>query len=355
MIRKLKKVKLTDIIVVIVLIAGIFITTAFLVLITGYRSINDDKKVLVSGSNADGENKDTAIVYNRNTYAYKKGITNILILGIDGEGNLYDGHSSGDMGQSDAIYLMSIDSVNKKISLIGIPRDTMTSVSFYEKDGTLKSVGTAHIAVQYAYGKDIKDSVNLISGAVSSLLYNIQIDRVVVLSINSIAIINDAIGGVDVTIENDFTDESGEVLEESFIKGNTVHLMGDSARIFVQERDCNVNGSAMDRLSRQEQYFSAFIPKAKSVITKDIKTDIGIYNTLKSKGMLYTDMSFAEIMHIFMEVSKCGFISDDIKTVAGNVMQGKVMQGKQFEEYYPDYEKLRAMVMETFYTEVTGY
>lgn len=53
------------------------------------------------------------------------------------------------------------------------------------------------------------------------------------LSINSIGIINDAIGGVDVTIENDFTDESGEILEESFIKGNTVHLEG------VRENFCS--------------------------------------------------------------------------------------------------------------------
>lgn len=139
----------------------------------------------------------------------------------------------------------------------------MTSVRFFDQDGSLTTVNTAQIAVQYAFGSDIDDSLNLTANAVSKLLYNVSIDRVMALSINSIGIINDAIGGVDVTIENDFTDESGEILEESFIKGNTVHLEGDSARIFVQERDCNIAGSAMDRLSRQEQYFEKFIPKAK--------------------------------------------------------------------------------------------
>ena len=51
-------------------------------------------------------------------------------------------------------------------------------------------------------------------------MYNIPIDRVCVFNCEAIGVINDAVGGVEVTIENDFTDESGEVLEPEFYKGN---------------------------------------------------------------------------------------------------------------------------------------
>ena len=38
-------------------------------------------------------------------------------------------------------------------------------------------------------------------------MYNIPIDRVCVFNCEAIGVINDAVGGVEVTIENDFTDE----------------------------------------------------------------------------------------------------------------------------------------------------
>lgn len=343
-----KKLKIIiNIVAVVILLAGVLTSLMYSILITGAKNMDSDSKKLVSGSNSDSESVETAVVYNRNTYAYKKGLINILVLGIDGEGNLYDGHTAGNMGQSNAIYLLSIDTINKKISVIGIPRDTMTSVRFFDQDGSLTTVNTAQIAVQYAFGSDIDDSLNLTANAVSKLLYNVSIDRVMALSINSIGIINDAIGGVDVTIENDFTDESGEILEESFIKGNTVHLEGDSARIFVQERDCNIAGSAMDRLSRQEQYFEKFIPKAKKAVKRNVFLGIDICNKLDKKGMMYTDMSMSEIAYVISEVLKCDFSFDEIKTISG-----KIKYGKQYEEYHVDFEKLRQMVMDTFYEKI---
>lgn len=71
-------------------------------------------------------------------------------------------------------------------------------------------------------------------------MYNIPIDRVCVFNCEAIGVINDAVGGVEVTIENDFTDESGEVLEPEFYKGNTLKLTGEQAVTFIRERDCTI-------------------------------------------------------------------------------------------------------------------
>mgnify|MGYP000068415535 CR=1 FL=1 len=52
-------------------------------------------------------------------------------------------------------------------------------------------------------------------------MYNIPIDRVCVFNCEAIGVINDAVGGVEVTIENDFTDESGEILEKFSNRSST--------------------------------------------------------------------------------------------------------------------------------------
>ena len=67
-------------------------------------------------------------------------------------------------------------------------------------------------------------------------MYNIPIDRVCVFNCEAIGVINDAVGGVEVTIENDFTDESGEVLEPEFYKGNTLKLDGAGSYIYKRKR-----------------------------------------------------------------------------------------------------------------------
>ena len=51
----------------------------------------------------------------------------------------------------------------------------------------------------------------------------------------------------------------------------------------------------MDRLSRQEQYFEKFIPKAKKAVKRNVFLGIDICNKLDKKGMMYTDMSMSEI------------------------------------------------------------
>mgnify|MGYP000112369979 CR=1 FL=1 len=89
----------------------------------------------------------------------------------------------------------------------------------------------------------------------------------------------------------------------------------------------------MDRLSRQEQYFEKFIPKAKKAVKRNV--------------FLGIDMSMSEIAYVISEVLKCDFSFDEIKTIPG-----KIKYGKQYEEYHVDFEKLRQMVMDAFYEKI---
>lgn len=55
----------------------------------------------------------------------------------------------------------------------------------------------------------------------------------------------------------------------------------------------------------------------------------------------------SEITYVISEVMKCDFSFAEIKT-----LPGKIKYGKQYEEYHVDFEKLRHMVMDTFYEKI---
>ena len=72
-----------------------------------------------------------------------------------------------------------------------------------------------------------------------------------VFNCEAIGVINDAVGGVEVTIENDLQ-MRWRSSEPEFYKGNTLKLTGEQAVTFIRERDCTIFKSAMDRVERQE-------------------------------------------------------------------------------------------------------
>ena len=178
-------------------------------------------------------------------------------------------------------------------------------------------------------------------------MYNIPIDRVCVFNWEAIGVINDAVGGVEVTIENDFTDESGEVLEPEFYKGNTLKLTGEQAVTFIRERDCTIFKSAMDRVERQEQYISSLVSTAKSKLKRNPMIALSIINKLKENDCIYTDISVSELMYIAQLAGRTHFSMEDVTTIPG-----EVKMGEEFEEYHTDSTALKKIVLENFYTKV---
>lgn len=69
--------------------------------------------------------------------------------------------------------------------------------------------------------------------AVSNLLFDLKIDGYLAANISSIALLNDEVGGVTVTIQ----DEGLDSRDPALTKGRTVRLNGKQAEIFVRYRD----------------------------------------------------------------------------------------------------------------------
>lgn len=196
---------------------------------------------------------DITLDYNGKTVYYRESqITNYLIIGIDraeiGSADFQDG------GQADFLLVLSIDRKNRTITPVMIDRDTMTEVTTYGIYGNPAGTRTMQICLAQAFsGSGVTGSRNT-AKAVSSLLGGIKIDRYVMIDLDGIVLLNDVVGGVTVTIEDDFT-----ALDPDMKPGATVLLQGDMAEYFVRGRTTIADGTNASRMNRQKVYLDSLI------------------------------------------------------------------------------------------------
>ena len=69
------------------------------------------------------------IRYNGKVYEYNDKLMTFLVMGIDKQGEVSESKSATDGGQADAIFLVVANPDEKKLSLIGINRDTMVDIN----------------------------------------------------------------------------------------------------------------------------------------------------------------------------------------------------------------------------------
>lgn len=282
------------------------------------------------------------ITYNGEKYKYKEGIVNILCLGIDkGARMSYIEANRGNIGMSDAIVLVSIDTEKNEMKAIEIPRETVTEVQKTTENGALDSKERMRLCIQYAYGKSMQQSNELTVEAVSNLLYGVQIQRCCAINLNAVSVINDAVGGVDVEVLEDI-----EKLEPRLPYGETVHLEGGLALRFIQIRNKDIFEGAMLRTQRQKQYALAFIEKAKDVVKKNPMLPITVFQKLQKDGKMYTDISAEDIAYLVPEVLQISFSDDMIQMLPGESVVGEE-DGRT--EYHIDTDAAKRLIIDTFY------
>lgn len=279
--------------------------------------------------------------HNGKIYQYNEDIMTFMILGIDKLDVVKEAQNATDGGQSDGIFLAIVNPDNKSIKILAVNRDTMVPIQMYGlgDEGTTL-VTTAQIAVQHGFGDGKELSCELTRAAVSELLYNLPIHGYMSINMAAIPTINDAIGGVEVTVLEDLTKASKNLKKDA-----VVTLKGKDAYWYTKWRDTTIFESARGRLARQKQYLGAFAQKFKEATKADITVPVKLYQEL-SKYMV-TDITVDEIAYLTMQLMDYSFSGDDVYT-----MEGETIRGEQFEEFYPDKAALKDLMIQLFYEEV---
>ena len=186
------------------------------------------------------------IRYNGKIYAYNEDILTFLFMGIDKNTEVKEVENTKG-GQADALFLLVLDTKTKEAEMIGINRDTMTDIMVYGDYGAYIKSTNAQIALQHAFGDGGKNSAEYTVDAVSKLMYQLPIHGYCALNMVAIPVVNDAVGGVEVTCLEDLTKYDG-----TLVKNENITLMGKSSFWYVKVRDVNEfnsNGSRLDRKS----------------------------------------------------------------------------------------------------------
>lgn len=222
--------------------------------------------------------------------------TNVLILGMGGEG--HDGPLL-----TDTIILLSYNYSKNEVFMVSIPRDLVikTEDGMYKKINNLYSIGEN---IKKGYGLEYTEK-NIENNIGIPIHYGVSVD------FYGFKEIVDALGGVDVTIDNSFIDyqyptENHKIQTIKFTKGPH-HLSGEEALQYSRSRHGIVvdgegfEGSDYARSQRQMKIINSVkdkvlsfstitnptkISKLFKILNEYIKTDVETWEAIRFVDIL---------------------------------------------------------------------
>ena len=204
---------------------------------------------------------------------------NFLIAGIDHRSN--GSTTSGTQVHADTIIVVSVDFENNLVDLISLPRDMLVRVPGHR--GYYK----INAAFNVGGGMDDPDGGFMaVADTAGEVLGGISIPYYFAVDLSSMKALVDAIGGVDIEVEQSFT-AGGKKYEAGF-----QHLDGTAAVAYSRLRkSATVGRNDIGRTSRQRQVLLALYKKVRNE---------GIISSLPSvimsfKDGIWTNISFTQM------------------------------------------------------------
>lgn len=270
-------------------------------------------------------------------YRPKSDLETMLIIGIDKMEPLEDSHSYNNDGQADFLLLTIWDKTKKNTTILHLNRDIMTEIPVLGVTGQQAGTITGQLALAHTYGSGLYDSCENTVKAVSMLLNGVKIDHYLGMTMGAVPLINDMVGGVPVTVLDDFTG-----IDDSLVKGEEVVLHGEQALHYIRIRAGLEDSTNLNRMERQRQYLTAFSEQFRSLEEGYTPSSDQIE---KLSQYLLSDCPISELSNM----------ADHLAEYPINEMQdiaGEAKQGTEYIEFYPDEVALQAQILSLFYEPV---
>lgn len=191
------------------------------------------------------------ITYNGVTYREKPAMTSLLLIGTDREAGS-GGYGARQGGQADFLLLVVIDDNDKAVHQLQIDRDTMTAVETLGVLGNPIGTKEMQICLAHAFGTTEEANCQSVLKAVENLLEGIEIDHYLSMSMESVGRLNDALGGITVTLDEDMS-----MLDAQMAQGATLRLNAAQAELLVRGRMQVGDGTNKSRMNRQKLFLTA--------------------------------------------------------------------------------------------------
>ncbi|EJQ41934.1 hypothetical protein IEE_04424 [Bacillus cereus BAG5X1-1] len=263
-----------------------------------------------------------------------KPITNnvsVLIMGVD-ESDVR-GKEYGEAIRTDALLLATFNKDSKTVKLLSIPRDTYTYIPVEKKKDKITH---AHAFGSTKNGKDGGPQASI--DAVEKLT-NVPVDYFVKFNFKSFIKIVDDLGGIEVDVPVEFTEQdSNDTAEAIHLQKGVQKLNGEEALALARTR--HIDSDAM-RGQRQQLVIEAILKKLTSVgsVTKvgNIIDDIN--------GQFVTNLTFDDMLSFYKygadsSIEKLQIQGEDCYMAKGDDTCSKSAGGGRTYYYNPDKKEL---------------
>lgn len=309
----------------VLLLTGVFYTVA------GSRKTNREQRA--EETDVQTDTRQDVVTVDGKKYKRNPDIQTVLFMGVDKDARADMHHTAGENGQSDSLNLLVTDRGKKTAQVIQISRDSMVNIDIYGADGKKLMTEEGQIALQFAYGDGDAWSCRLTTEKVSELMYGIEVNGYVALTLDGLVAATDAVGGISLTVPEDYT-----AIDPAFCKGAEILLDGQLAEKYVRSRDIQQIDSNNQRMERQSQFMRVLIQKLQTV--EGNQQYMELYQKLEP--YMVTSLT-ADEMYALSEYQ----VSEETWKVPG-----RIIEKDGHAQYLVDNKKLQKMVLKTFYKSI---
>lgn len=288
-----------------------------------------------------GSNKTTGhvLTIDDTDYVYTDRIRNYLLIGTDGSGDLeYNKGKYGDL--ADFLVLLTVNDTDQTYGFVQLDRDTITDVDVIDEDGVSRSTSEEQISTAHWYGRNEEERNRNTVSTVSRFFGGLAIDGYYMINMRDIGALNDAVGGVTVTVEDDLTG-----VDPALKKGAKVKLTGKQAEAYVRARMTVSDGTNVSRMKRQRGYMQSFYSLVMSQMREDANYLNDLYDALSGKILSDQPHSkVSEIANSLYQYESKGILLIDGETTSADTLGDGVIH----TEFYPDMDSLLQTMQSLF-------
>ena len=267
-------------------------------------------------------------------YYPRQDVTVMLVLGIDKFGPVESSNYYRNGGSADSVMLLVFDEKNAECTVLYVNRDTMLTMDVLGVRGEYAGTTYGQLALAHTYGTGLEDSCENVKNTLMNFMHGLTIDYYVAMNMDAIPILNDAVGGVTVTVVDDFS------MVDPTITMGEITLRGEQVINFVRTRKDVGDQKNITRMERQKEYVSAFLTKLYEKEHEDVDFLIKVYDEVAP--YLVSDCPISTLSGMLDRYAE--FTIKEVVTPEGdNVI------GEEYYEFYVDEEKLDELIVRLFY------
>lgn len=276
------------------------------------------------------------VEYQGQTYMRRPEVTTMLLMGVDQHmDDEPTGYRHG--GRADFLLLMALDHKNRKVYQLQIDRDTMTEVPVVGVLGNEVGTREMQLCLAYNYGKDNEERCRHTVEAVQMLLNNEPIELAYAIKLDGVAVLNQALGGIRLTIPEDLT-----VVDPAFVEGATLTLTDEQTEKLVRARMTVGDGLNVSRMRRHRVFLEAVTKQLRRMLASDSDFAGRLFDSLEAISS-YTNVTRGRLINEANRAYKY-----DIQAV--DTLPAEYRIGAQeLMECYVDKDAVTAWLIRTLY------